>query len=69
MDWITIALERNEIVLCERYTWSGIVYSSILDPTLDLCGFMSVEKGRLAPDLVVYVDTPPTRVVLHTVII
>ena len=52
MDWIT-----------ERYTWSGIVYSSTLDPTLDLRGFMSVEKGTIAPDLVVYMDTPPSRVV------
>ena len=44
MDWITTALEHNEVVLCERYTWSGIVYSSTLDPTLDIRGFMSVEK-------------------------
>ena len=63
MDWITTALTQNEVVLCERYTWSGVVYSSTLDPTLDLQGFMSVEKGLIAPDLVVYIDTPPNRVV------
>ena len=65
MEWITTALTHNEIVLCERYTWSGevCVYSSTLDPTLDLQGFMSVEKGIIAPDLVVYIDTPPSRVV------
>ena len=63
MEWITTALTHNEIVLCERYTWSGVVYSSTLDPTLDLQGFMSVEKGIIAPDLVVYIDTPPSRVV------
>ena len=63
MEWITTTLTHNEIVLCERYTWSGVVYSSTLDPTLDLQGFMSVEKGIIAPDLVVYIDTPPTRVV------
>ena len=68
MDWITTVLSQGEIVLCERYTWSGVVYSSILDPTLDLQGFMSVEKGLIAPDLVVYIDTPPNRVVgLHAV--
>ena len=63
MEWITTALTQNEVVLCERYTWSGVVYSSTLDPTLDLQGFMSVEKGLIAPDLVVYIDTPPNRVV------
>ena len=63
MEWITTVLTRNEIVLCERYTWSGVVYSSTLDPTLDLQGFMNVEKGLIAPDLVVYIDTPPNRVV------
>ena len=63
MDWITTALTQNEVVLCERYTWSGVVYSSTLDPTLDLQGFMSVEKGLIAPDLVIYIDTPPNRVV------
>ena len=55
--------QHNEIVLCERYTWSGVVYSSTLDPTLDLQGFMSVEKGIIAPDVVVCIDTPPSRVV------
>ena len=63
MEWITTVLTHNEIVLCERYTWSGVVYSSTLDPTLDLQGFMSVENGIIAPDLVVYIDTPPSRVV------
>ena len=61
MDWITTALDQGEVVLCERYTWSGVVYSSILDPTMHLQGFMSVEKGLIAPDLVVYIDTPPNR--------
>ena len=63
MEWITTVLTHNEIVLCERYTWSGVVYSSTLDPTLDLQGLMSVEEGIIAPDLVVYIDTPPSRVV------
>ena len=63
MEWITTILSRNEVVLCERYTWLGVVYSSILDPTLDRHGLISVEKGIIAPDLVVYIDTPPSRVV------
>ena len=34
------------------------MYSSTLDSTLDTRDFMSVEKGVIAPDLVVYIDTP-----------
>ena len=63
MDWITTTLSQGEVVLCERYTWSGVVYSSILDPTLHFSRFMSIEKGLIAPDLVVYIDTPPSRIV------
>ena len=63
MDWITTTLSQGEVVLCERYTWSGVVYSSILDPTLHFGRFMSIEKGLIAPDLVVYIDTPPSRIV------
>ena len=63
MEWITMVLSQNETVLCERYTWSGVVYSSTLNPALALQGFMSLEKGLIAPDLVVYIDTPPCRVV------
>ena len=63
MDWITTTLSQGDVVLCERYTWSGVVYSSILDPTLHFRRFMSIEKGLIAPDLVVYIDTPPSRIV------
>ena len=44
-------------------TRGRVLYIQALDPTLDLQGFMSIEKGIIAPDLVVYNDTPPTRVV------
>ena len=47
----------------KKFYECGVVYSSTLDPTLDLHGFMSVERGIIAPDVVVYTDTPPSRVV------
>ena len=57
MSWMTDILEKGEAILCERYVWSGLVYSCALKPTLDIRTFMCVDMGLLAPDLVVYVDT------------
>ena len=36
MEWMTNALERGEAALCERKTWSGLVYSSSVAPSLGL---------------------------------
>ena len=62
MSWMTDILEKGEAILCERYVWSGLVCSSALAPTVDIRTFMCVDMGLMAPDLVVYVDTPPTAV-------
>ena len=59
MPWITEILEKGEAILCERYAWSGLVYSSALAPTVDIQTFMGIDMGLMAPDLVVYVDTAP----------
>ena len=62
ISWMTDILEKGEAILCERYVWSGLVYSCALEPTLDIRTCMCVDMGLLAPDLVVYVDTPPASV-------
>ena len=60
MSWMTDILEKGEAILCERYAWSGLVYSCALAPTLDIQIFMGIDMGLMATDLVVYVDTAPT---------
>ena len=62
MPWMTDILEKGEAILCERYAWSGLVYSSALAPTLDIQIFMGIDMGLMAPDLVIYVDTDPTTI-------
>ena len=62
MSWMTDILEKGEAILCERYVWSGLVYSCALAPKLDIRTLMCVDMGLMAPDLVVYVDTPPDAV-------
>ena len=62
VSWMTDILEKGEAILCERYVWSGLVYSCALEPTLDIRTFTCVDMGLLAPDLVVYVDTPPAAI-------
>ena len=36
------------------------MYSCALEPSVDIRTFMCVDMGLLAPDLVVYIDTPQT---------
>ena len=62
MSWMTDILEKGEAILCERYVWSGLVYSCALAPNLDIRTFMCADMGLMAPDLVIYVDTPPEAV-------
>ena len=62
MSWMTDILEKGEAILCERYVWSGLVYSCALAPKLDIRTLMCVDMGLMAPDLVIYVDTPPEAV-------
>ena len=60
--WMTDILEKGEAILCERYVWSGLVCSCALAPKLDIRTFMCADMGLMAPDLVIYVDTPPEAV-------
>ena len=62
VSWMTDILEKGEAILWERYVWSGLVCSCALEPKLDVRTFMCVDMGLLAPDLVVYVDTPPAAI-------
>ena len=62
MSWMTDILEKGEAILCERYVWSGLVYSCALAPGLDIRTFMCTDIGLMAPDMVIYVDTPPEAV-------
>ena len=62
MSWMTDILEKGEAILCERYVWSGLVYSCALAPGLDIRTFMCTDMGLMAPDMVIYVDTPPEAV-------
>ena len=62
MSWMTDILEKGEAILCERYVWSGLVYSCALAPGLDIRTFMCTDMGLIAPDMVIYVDTPPEAV-------
>ena len=62
MSWMTDILEKGEAILCERYVWSGIVYSCALATGVDIRTFMCTDMGLMAPDMVIYVDTPPEAV-------
>ena len=62
MSWMTDILEKGEAILCERYVLSGLVYSCALAPGLDIRTFMCTDMGLMAPDMVIYVDTPPEAV-------
>ena len=42
MSWMTDILEKGEAILCERYVWSGLVYSCALAPSLDIRTFLCV---------------------------
>ena len=42
MSWMTDILEKGEAILCERYVWSGLVYSCALAPgysNIYVCGY------------------------------
>ena len=62
MAWMTEILEKGEAILCERYVWSGLVYSCALAPGVDIRTFMCTDMGLMAPDMVIYLDTPPEAV-------
>ena len=45
-------------VVCERYVWSGVVYSAASDQTIPLKAFMFCDQGIVQPDIVVLLNTP-----------
>ena len=55
-------LEQGDAVLCERNSWSSLAYSSAVQPSLQIQKFTSVDMGLIAPELMVYVDTPPSDI-------
>ena len=50
------ALERGEIVLCDRYKYSTIVYQAIQGIPKD--DIIELHEGMLIPDLVIIMDLP-----------
>lgn len=57
------SLSREKLVLCDRYSISGISYS--LSNNLSLSFSSSTEQGLLLPDLLVFLDIPPSVVSLR----
>lgn len=51
------ALEAGAVVLCDRYSYSGVAYSMSKGLDRDWC--WGPEKGLLRPDLVVYLQCAP----------
>jgi dTMP kinase len=50
-------LLTGKTVVCDRYAYSGVVYSAAKGLDLEWC--KAADRGELRPDLVVYLDLPP----------
>ena len=59
MDLIQESLLAGTAVICERYAWSGAVYSFVSNPQLPLKAYMSCDQGMRQPDIVVLLTTSP----------
>ena len=46
-------------MICERYAWSGVVYSYVSNPRMPLAAYMTCDHGILQPDVVVLLTTSP----------
>ena len=46
-------------VICERYAWSGVVYSYVSNPQLPLEAYMTCDQGIIQPDIVILLTTSP----------
>ncbi len=55
------ALQRNKIIVCDRYMYSSLAYQGAAG--LDLNWIMEINKNALTPDLAIYIDVPPEVVV------
>ena len=59
VDLIQESLVTGTAVICERYAWSGVVYSYVSNPQLPLEAYMTCDHGILQPDVVILLTTSP----------
>ena len=59
MDLIQESLLAGTAVICERYAWSGAVYSYVSNPQLPLEAYMSCDQGIIQPDIDILLTTSP----------
>ena len=57
MPWICQYLEAGIAVVCERYAWSGVVYTAASATDLTIQSLMFCDEGMLQPDFVVLLNT------------
>ena len=53
-------LKSGTNVVCDRYAYSGVVYSAAKGLSFDWC--LQADKGLLKPDLVFYIDVSPEEI-------
>ena len=59
VDMIQESLITGTAVICERYAWSGVVYSYVSKPQMPLEAYMTCDQGILQPDVVILLTTSP----------
>ena len=59
VDLVQESLIAGTAVICERYAWSGVVYSYVSNPRTPLEAYMSCDHGILQPDVVILLTTSP----------
>ena len=59
VDYIQESLITGTAVICERYAWSGVVYSYVSNPRMPVEAYMTCDHGILQPDVVVLLTTSP----------
>lgn len=55
------ALQKDKIVVCDRYLYSSLAYQGAAG--LDLNWIREINKNAITPDLAIYLDVPPEVVV------
>jgi dTMP kinase len=55
------ALQKDKIVVCDRYLYSSLAYQGAAG--LDLDWIREINRNALTPDLAIYLDVPPEVVV------
>lgn len=54
--WILETLMAKKTIICGRYAYSGACYTAAKGYALEEC--LVADKGNIAPDLVLFLDTP-----------